>query len=170
MKKRLVYSREPNRSRKKLRGICIISKCRKHSGKGYSICFKHKREKQKLDNPLRYWFDVWRQNARSRGIEFSVTIEYFKKFCDETGYLEKKGQGREGLTIDRKDYTKGYVEGNLQVLTKSQNSRKMWVDAKISRGHYPTKEELEELYGDFDPVKNLPEIPDPEPDEDGFMF
>lgn len=152
-KGKLKLSNEPLYSQKKRRNVCVVSQCSKRSGKGYVICFKHKREKQKLENPFRYWYDVLRQNARYRKVEFTLTIEEFRKFCAKTNYLELKGKNAGSYSIDRKDNKKGYSYGNIQILTLSQNSRKRWIDMKIQFGGYPTEEELKELYGDFDPFK-----------------
>ena len=177
IKGKLKLSNEPLYSQKKRRNVCVVSHCGKSTAKGYVICFKHKREKQKLENPSRYWFDVLRQNARRRQKEFSLTIEEFRKFCAETNYLELKGRSAGMYTIDRKDNKKGYEYGNLQILTVSQNSRKQWIDLKIQYGGYPTEEELKELYGDFDPFKieeteQKIEIneDDPEDEDENFPF
>lgn len=163
--KKLKITAEPLYTQKKSKGICVASGCNAFT-KGNSLCFKHKRIKQKIENPLRYWFDVLRQNARSRGIEFLLTIEEFDKFCKKTGYLELKGKGADNLSIDRKDFRKGYVYDNLQLLTLAQNSRKRWIDLKIMHGGYPTPEELKELYGDFNPLE-YHEKPKEETEQDG---
>lgn len=163
--KKLRITAEPLYTRKKSKGICVASGCNAFTKKDY-LCFKHRRIKTKLENPLRYWFDVVRQNARSRTIEFLLTIEEFKLFCEKTGYLELKGRGADNLSIDRKDCRKGYTYDNIQLLTLAQNSRKRWIDLKIMLGGYPTPEELKELYGDFNPLE-YHEKPKEEPEQDG---
>ena len=155
---KLKLAKEPLYSRKVANKICVVSQCTRGTTKHYKLCFKHKREKQKIENPLRYWFDILRQNAKRREIDFGLTIEEFKLFCDRTNYLEKKGQDAGSYTIDRIKNSIGYYLDNLQVLTLSQNSRKRFIDLKIRFGRYPTEEELAE----FIEASRLPENPEPQ--------
>ena len=78
-------------------------------------------------NPLRYFFNKLRYRARERGKVFSLTFEYYCKLVRASGYLEKKGKTATSLSIDRIDEKLGYVPGNVQVITLSENSRKAWV-------------------------------------------
>ena len=71
-----------------------------------------------------------RSNAHRRGKDFTITKEDFKEFCEETNYLELKGRTKNSASIDRIDPSKGYIKGNLQVLTLGQNSAKRWKDEK----------------------------------------
>lgn len=139
---------EPKYTKRVADNLCVVIQCKNSSGKGNRFCFKHKREWQKINNPLRYWFDVLRQNAKRRAKEFTLTIEEFKEFCEREKYLEYKGRANAGnYTIDRRNDKLGYTKDNIFVLTLSQNSRKRWIDLKLQFGHYPTDAELEEFYG-----------------------
>ena len=40
--------------------------------------------------------------------------------------MEKKGRSKTKASIDRKDETKGYVPGNIRILTVSQNVRRRY--------------------------------------------
>lgn len=139
--------RQPMYDERRKRGKCVIAHCKNNSHRKDRFCCKHRREYQKLNNPLRYWFDVLRQNAKRRKKDFTLTIEEFKIFCDNTGYLELKGKNAGGYTIDRRKDSIGYTFENIFVLTNSQNSRKRFIDLKLKFGYYPTDEELEALYG-----------------------
>jgi len=147
-KQQLRLVSEPTYSRRRRLGQCVVAFCNNKAGnKGkFRFCYKHHRQHQKFNNPLRYWFDVLRQNARSRKKEFNLTIEEFKLFCDKTNYLKLKGKNSGSYTIDRINNNKGYTIDNMQVLTLSQNSRKYWIDLKIQFGGYPTEEQLQEFY------------------------
>jgi len=139
---------EPKYTARVKENLCVVSQCKNSTGVGNRFCFKHKREYQKINNPLRYWFDVLRQNARRRKKEFTLTIEEFKDFCEKENYLEFKGRSNAGnYTIDRRNDKLGYTFSNIFVLTLSQNSRKRWIDLKLQFGRYPTDAELEEFYG-----------------------
>lgn len=143
---------------KRALGLCSAKHCRKNNSPNHYLCYGCRRKKQKETNPLRYWFDVLRSNANRRKIFFGLTLEEFAEFCEETNYLIFKGRNAGNYTIDRIRDELGYMKGNLQVLTRGANTRKMWIDLKIRFGRYPTLEELEA----FKESARLPENPEPE--------
>lgn len=72
--------------------------------------------------PWTYVLNMLRHSARKRKLPFTLTIPEFKKFCEDTGYLERRGNKPGDLTIDRKDWNEGYHIWNIQVLTHAKNS------------------------------------------------
>lgn len=139
------YVSEPLFTQKKSLGICVVQNCSRKCGKSRKICGKHKNLKFKQENPESYWFMVLRSNAKRRKIDFQLTLEEFKKFCKDTNYIKLKGRSPNSYTVDRKISTIGYAYDNIQILTLSQNVKKMWVETKIRLGRYPSKEELDAL-------------------------
>lgn len=89
------------------------------------LCNTCKSKRYREKNPLRYAYNTLRSNSKRRGISFSLTFEEFKEFATETKYILGKGKSRDSLTIDRIDDSKGYEIENIQVLTNSENVRKM---------------------------------------------
>ena len=85
-----------------------------------------------------YAFNNTRFNAKRRGHEFTLTFEQFKEFCIDTSYIELKGRYKNNMSIDRKEADKGYIYGNLQILTVSDNVKKRFTDAILNS-------ELEEM-------------------------
>lgn len=69
------------------------------------------------------WFKA-RYRAKCRGIIFDISYEDYRDFCIENQIEGKTGRTKECLSIDRIDPSKGYIKGNLQVLTVSENSMK----------------------------------------------
>jgi len=69
------------------------------------------------------WYKL-RYRAQKRGIVFTITYEYFRDFCMEHEVEGKTGRTAECLSFDRKKNHLGYIEGNIQILTVSQNSMK----------------------------------------------
>lgn len=138
----LNYAEGSALDRKKRLGRCAIVYCANKSAKGRLICCKHARQSQKIKNPTRYYFDQLRGNAKRRGKTFTITIEYFRDFCAKTNYLDLKGRFGDCYQIDRIDPRKGYEPGNIQVLTNSANSRKRYIDEKITSGNYPSRDEM----------------------------
>ncbi len=106
-------------------GQCSAYGCSNPIGiKTDRFCHKHRHRYQKANSPLVYHYKALKQNARRRNKIFTITLDHFKEFCDETGYLELKGRLKKSATIDRIKNELGYIPGNLQVLTLAQNASK----------------------------------------------
>jgi hypothetical protein len=73
-------------------------------------------------------FTILRTNAKRRGIYFDLTPEQFTNFALSNKLFNKDGTRRTNYTVDRIKSELGYTDGNLQVLTTSENSRKKYVD------------------------------------------
>lgn len=63
-----------------------------------------------------------RHSARKRQLAFTITVQEFKTWCQQTGYLELRGQKPDDLTIDRIDWNEGYHIWNIRTLTHKENS------------------------------------------------
>lgn len=86
-----------------------------------------------------------KKQARSRNLEFDITIEYLwdlfiqqNRKCALSGmdirFGEKTGDGLKTASLDRIDNTKGYVKGNVQWLHK-------WIN--IMKSDHTTNEFIE---------------------------
>jgi len=64
-----------------------------------------------------------RDKAKQRKIEFTITFAEFES-CVGTDYHLQTGHFAHCLTIDRIKNELGYIPGNIQPLTKSENSIK----------------------------------------------
>jgi hypothetical protein len=95
--------------------------------KARALCWKHYRRVIRQENPVKYAWQNLKDNAKRRGKEFTLTLEEFEKFAVKTAYMHRKGRGRFSYTIDRIDPEKGYTPDNIQVLTNSDNVRKMHI-------------------------------------------
>ncbi len=118
---------------KKGTGVCAAYRCGKSSAAKDYLCHKHRKRLQKETNPLVYCYGYLKQNAKRRGKSFELSIEEFKQFCEETGYLELKGKAGNSASIDRIDPSRGYSLDNIQVLSLADNSRK----AHDDKNNYP---------------------------------
>jgi hypothetical protein len=67
-------------------------------------------------------FCTLRDHARARGIPFEITPDYWKGLTDAFCFYQLRED--EVLSVDRVDSTKGYVEGNLRIVTISINAAK----------------------------------------------
>jgi hypothetical protein len=69
-------------------------------------------------------FQTLRQNARRRKKPFTISFEYFRRFCYRTKDMAGKGRNKDSYSIDCKINELGYVPGNIRKLTVAQNSSK----------------------------------------------
>lgn len=107
---------------------CATRYCRNQKAKnpgGYFLehCWKCRSRRLKLKCPVTYVLNMLRHSARKRKLPFTITKAQFSAFCAETGYLEKRGNKPENLTLDRVDPNRGYHIDNLRVLTHAENSK-----------------------------------------------
>lgn len=110
---------------------CQVRGCR-HEVRGQGrFCRRCRDRRYKSANPISYAWDKLRYNARRRGKVFTLTKEYFRRFCEVTGYVHASGKTAGSLSIDRIDSAKGYEPGNIQILTPADNTRKQAVEAKL---------------------------------------
>jgi hypothetical protein len=103
---------------------CATKYCRNERAPGKSFCHRCRSRKAKENNPYLYHFNALRNNARRRGKEFTLTLEQFRIFCNETGYMLLKGKNKNDYTIDRLRSSEGYSFDNIQVLSHYHNSMK----------------------------------------------
>lgn len=111
---------------KRKAGLCATPFCRNKRGEQRRICYKCTKRRYRARHPMKEAFFNLRNNAGKRGHKFTLTFEDFKQFCQDTGYMEKRGRSKTKASIDRKDETKGYEPGNIRILTVSQNSRRRY--------------------------------------------
>ncbi len=88
------------------------------------ICWKCKTRQHTQKYPIKRIFYDLHHSARRRFIPFKLTLSWFTEWISKTSYLEKRGRGKESLTIDRIREEEGYTPDNIQVLKKSKNVSK----------------------------------------------
>jgi hypothetical protein len=117
---------------------CWKKRCRNERGHGGKsrLCHKHERQRQKEINPTRYYFDHHRNNARNRRIPWQITIEQFRDWCARTDFISMK-QAKDDWTINRIDARKGYKIDNIEIVTRSANSKQQWRDYYANGGQHP---------------------------------
>lgn len=94
---------------------------------------QRKYEKAKL-SPQRLIWQRIKASAKARGLEFDLRVEdiVLPEICPYTGLLLKFNEGRPGrdsYTVDRIDNSKGYIKGNIEVVSYQANAMKQ--DASI---------------------------------------
>lgn len=112
----------------KKKGICPAYRCSNKIADKKKFCHRHHAQYQKETNPIGYAYSSLKQNAKRRNKEFKLTIKEFRQFCGETNYINLKGKKASCASIDRINPNKGYEIGNIQILSLSDNSKKMHQD------------------------------------------
>lgn len=114
----------PHQLKKVKQGVCTEFRCTNKARKGRKMCYKCKSRRQKKSDPIKYLFNIKKQRAKERGINWDWPYNEFKAFIERTGYLAKKGRYAATKTIDRVKSHIGYQSDNVQILTHSENARK----------------------------------------------
>jgi len=93
--------------------------------------YKKKKLKYKSENYLKVKLLTAKNTARTRNIEFSITEDDFKilpTHCPllnvKLDYVYGNGRNLNGASIDRIDNTKGYVSGNVWIISLLANTMK----------------------------------------------
>jgi len=95
------------------------------------LCHKHYQRKRRKTDPVGVRFSQFKVNALKRNKDFSITLEQFRIFCQETGYCIVKGRRGKNATVDRIDNKKGYHIDNIQLLTLRENVRKYYEEDRF---------------------------------------
>ena len=88
------------------------------------LCHKHFWRKRRKSDPVGVRFTQFKQKAKQRGIDFNLTLQEFRDFCQETGYCVKKGLRGFAATIDRINNNQGYHKGNIHLMSLRANVKK----------------------------------------------
>lgn len=103
---------------------CSTVYCRNTPKGNRKECSTCRVKKHRKNDEVKAAFENLKHNSKRRGKPFTITLEYFRKFCRETYYMAGKGRSKTSFTIDCIENDKGYVEGNIRVLPKGENSSK----------------------------------------------
>lgn len=104
--------------------LCQAHGCKNPPKQKDRLCARHAHIRYKNNNPVAYTYQMIKCNAKRRGHEFTITLEYFEQWAIDNEYMENKGRLATSMSIDRIDPSKGYVPGNLQPLSLSENTIK----------------------------------------------
>lgn len=104
-------------------GMCWVKGCTNSSRPDRSLCHKHEMRRWRAKNKKVADYCNLREHAKARKIKFKITLDYWRGLVDAFGYYDVRDSDVV-LTIDRVDPVKGYVEGNLRVVTVNVNCYK----------------------------------------------
>jgi len=119
---------------------CKSKPCAKKRG----LCHKHYHVYRRQIDPVYDRYVNFKGNALRRGKEFLITLQEFRDWCQEKGYIIKRGYRGKNCTVDRIDNSKGYNIENIQLITNMANIRKY-------HGHDKHVTELPTDHEDYSP-------------------
>ncbi|HYT46019.1 MAG TPA: hypothetical protein VEP90_27065 [Methylomirabilota bacterium] len=113
--------RPGNKEKEKIRYQCWQKKNK--------VLLNKKTRKWKKDNPKRWLLNKARQRAKEKNLEFSITINDFDipDVCPVLGItliIGNEKQSNNSPTLDRFDNSKGYIPGNIKVISWRANDIK----------------------------------------------
>ena len=103
------------------KGLCWVKGCRRESRADRCMCHTHMQRRWRAKNKAQADYANLKSHAKSRGLDFNLSPDYWRGLTDAFNYY---GKSDETPTIDRIDPTKGYVEGNLRVISLKENAAK----------------------------------------------
>ncbi len=111
--------------------LCIVEGCRSkrrmstHGTYCGVLCSRHRRRFQRRRNPLTESYNTLRMHARGRRIPFLLTLDEWRRFCTETGYLDRDGKSHgDSPSVDRRSHRGPYSYDNIQIMTVRENGLK----------------------------------------------
>lgn len=108
---------------KKAAGVfCCAYGCKNSAiAKKRGLCHTHYSRYRRIVDPVYNRYVNFKGNALRRKKEFTITLQEFRKFCAETGYIICKGKRGRNCTIDRIRNWEGYNINNIQILSIGSN-------------------------------------------------
>lgn len=112
-------------------GLCCVKGCRgpatsrKKKLGDLWFCARHWQQRWRANNPKNAAYRALKDHAKARGIEFRLTPDFFFGMWECAAHFDMDAESRgEMISIDRKNPVKGYVPGNVRVVTISENAAK----------------------------------------------
>lgn len=110
------------------RHTCSVQFCQRDPAPRGPLCYTCKSREWRANNPIKYAFWNLKNRARQRGHVFTITVQDLVDVVTGSEYIERHGRFAACLSIDRVQSHLGYIPGNLQILTVSENIRKRYVE------------------------------------------
>jgi hypothetical protein len=117
-----------NKEKKRLYDMDYSAKNKEKKSNQNKKNYERSRKVKFIENPQHYLWYVARTRARKYGVEFSITEEdiVIPEFCPilETRLTKGNGYLPNAMSLDRVDNDKGYISGNVRVISRKANLMK----------------------------------------------
>lgn len=113
--------------------MCKVKFCRnirpvtmRPNGREYTepICDRCKYRRWRANNPEKCILKELRRRAKDRNIPFTLTVDQLPQIEGWSDYLQRRGNNRESLQIDRIKTHLGYTLDNVRIITTTENTCK----------------------------------------------
>lgn len=105
-----------------VKGRCAVKFCNNKTK--VPVCSSCRCKETRAKDPVRYAFINLKNNAKRRGILFTLTLDQFREWCVKVNYIGLKGRSKESYTVDRKYEDIGYHADNIQIMKNIDNVKK----------------------------------------------
>jgi hypothetical protein len=116
------------KEKKKLYDIEYRKKNKEKRSQQNKVLYQNSRKVKFTNDPQHYLWYVARTRSRKNGIEFTITKEdiIIPEVCPILGMPLTKGDGYlpNAMSLDRVDNNKGYIPGNVRVISRQANMLK----------------------------------------------
>ena len=116
------------KEKKRLYDIEYRKKNKKKRSEQNKILYETSRKIKFQNDPQHYLWYVARTRSRQNGTEFTITKDdiIIPKVCPILGLVLTKGNGylHNSMSLDRVDNTRGYIPGNVRVISRKANIMK----------------------------------------------
>jgi len=116
------------KEKKRLYDIEYRKKNKKKRSEQNKILYETSRKIKFQNDPQHYLWYVARTRSRQNGTEFTITKDdiIIPKVCPILGLVLTKGNGylHNSMSLDRVDNSKGYIPGNVRVISRKANIMK----------------------------------------------
>lgn len=113
------------KEKKKLYDIEYRKKNKEKRSQQNKVLYQNSRKVKFKNDPQHYLWYVARTRSRKSGIEFTIVKEdiTIPEVCPILGLTLTKGDGYlpNAMSLDRVDNTKGYIPGNVRVISRQAN-------------------------------------------------
>ena len=113
--------REVRVTSQKDKSLCVVYGCRRTRRRLRRTCHTCNTARWRLRHPEKALYKILKCNARRRDKPFTLSFDHFCEIIKDHDMGGKEGHC---LSIDRIDPTLGYEDGNIQVITISENVKK----------------------------------------------
>lgn len=103
--------------------LCKTENCRNRVA-GRQFCSSCRSRKCRERDIIKHAYYNLKASAKRRNIEFTITICYFRRFCYRYDFIKNMGKKKHSYSVDRICNKYGYIPGNIQALTISENASK----------------------------------------------
>ncbi len=103
---------------------CRIQGCSRAPAPNRTICHTHKKQLDKIRDPISTAYRVLKNNARRRNKTFTISKQEFREWYIKNNLEVVRGRKRGQFSIDRVQNLKGYSLDNIALVTVEFNAKK----------------------------------------------